>query len=247
VRTVLAVMLSPGAALTGIPVPSLAEVEAIRAPASENAARWLHLMAATAALIVIVPRLLLALGCGVLEQHRATHLPLAINAPYFARLLRGFRGGPMTVRVVPYSYAVPPDAAAALEGVIRKVFGANASVTVMASVVYGGEDALAVNDSAANVIALFNAAATPEDEAHGRLLDRLRASLGPGGIVVALVDESALRGRWGDEPARLEERRGVWRALCVDHHVTCAFASLDMQERAEAASDLERAVEEAMQ
>ncbi len=98
VRRVLAITLAPGAALTGIPVPSVSEVEAIRAPDGENAARWLHLMAATVAMLVIVPRLLLALFAWFLERHRSTHLPLALDEPYFQRLLRGFRGGPASVR-----------------------------------------------------------------------------------------------------------------------------------------------------
>jgi uncharacterized protein DUF2868 len=250
VRAVLAVMLAPGGAITGIPMPSLAEVEAIRTPAGENAARWLHLMAATAALVVIVPRLVLALWAWVLERHRATHLPIALESPYFARLLRGFRGGPMFVRVTPYSYNVPPAAAVGLERVIRSVFGTNASLTVMAPVAYGGEDALAMNtksQSSATLIALFNATATPEVEAHGAFLDRLGASAGPGGTLVALVDESAFRDRWGDEPARLEARRTSWRALCADRHVACAFAALTAGDVVDAAAQLEHAIEEAIQ
>ena len=250
VRAVLAAVLAPGGALTGIPMPSLAEVERIRTPASENAAHWLHLMAATVVLVVIVPRLVLALWAWMLERHRATHLPIELESPYFARLLRGFHGGPVFVRVVPYSYALPPAAAAGLERAIRIVFGANASLTVEAPVAYGGEDALAKNAkfaSSANLIAVFNATATPEGEAHGVFLARLRACAGPGGTLVALVDESTFRQRWGDESTRLEERRAGWLALCAGQHVACAFAILNAGDVTDAAAELERAVEKAMQ
>jgi hypothetical protein len=250
VRAVLASILAPGGAMTGIPMPSLAEVERIRTPAGENAAHWLHLMAGTVALVVMVPRLVLALWAWVLERHRAKDLPIALDSPYFARLLRGFHGGPVLVRVVPYSYTVPPAAVAGVERVIRSVFGANASLTVEAPVAYGGEDALTKNakfESSANVIALFNATATPEGEAHGVFLARLRASAGPGGTLVALVDESTFRERWGDEPTRLEERRAGWRALCAGQHVACAFAVLNAGDVTDATAQLERAVEETMQ
>ncbi len=250
VRSLLAAILAPGAAVTGIPVPSAAEVEAIRAPASENAGRWLHLMAGTVVAVVIVPRLVLALAAWTLERHRGAHLPLGMDEPYFARLLRGFRGGPVRVYVSPYSYMVPAAVAAGLERLIRNVFGPNASLTIMASTGYGDEDAFAAavhSESPVNMIALFNATATPEREAHGAFLDRLAAQLGPGGTLVALVDESVFRDRWRNEPARLEERRASWRALGADRHVPCAFAALTAPDLIDAERQLERAVDEALQ
>jgi hypothetical protein len=124
------IALSPGAALTGIAVPAAGEIEAIRAPSGENAARWLHLMAATVALVVIVPRLLLGLFAWLIERHRATNLPIALEDPYFQRLLRDFDGGPARVYVVPYSYTVPPAATAGLERLVARAFGAGAALTI---------------------------------------------------------------------------------------------------------------------
>ncbi|MEP7183434.1 MAG: DUF2868 domain-containing protein [Betaproteobacteria bacterium] len=249
VRALLVASLAPGAAFTGIPVPSVAEVEAIRVPAGENAGRWLHLMAAAAALVVIVPRMMLALWAWVLERHRGSRLPLAIDEPYFARLLRSFLGGPMHVHVAPYSYTMPAPAAAGLERLIRNVFGASASLTIMAPTVYGGEDALAKktrSDHPINMIALFNATATPERESHGAFLDHLAARLAPGGTLTALVDEGAFRDRSGNAPTRLEERRALWRALCADRQVACAFAALGAPDLADAGAALERALGEAL-
>ncbi len=250
VRSLLAAMLAPGAALTGIPIPSPAEVEAIRAPASENAGRWLHLMAGTVVLIVILPRLVLALGAWILERYRGAHLPLGMEEPYFARLLRGFRGGPVRVCIAPYSYTLPAAVATGLERLVRNVFGSNASLTIMASTGYGDEDALAPtvhSESLVNVIALFNATATPEREAHGVFLNRLAAQLGPGGTLVALVDESVFRERRKDEGVHLEERRASWRALGTDCQVPCAFAALTAPDLGDAEEQLERALDEALQ
>lgn len=246
VRSLLAGMLLPGSALSGIPVPAVADVAAIRAPAGENAARWLHLIAATVAVVVIVPRLLFALWMWLVERHRQRNMPLALDEPYMARLLRGFRGGPLRVHVVPYSYTMPAAATSGIERLVRGAFGANASLTIRAPVPYGAEDALAAGQSPerpASVIALFNATATPELEAHGAFLGALAGTIVPGGTLVALVDEGAFRDRWDGEPARLEARRAAWRALCVDRRIPCVFAALTAPDLAVATTDLERALE----
>jgi hypothetical protein len=248
VRSLLAAILAPGAALTGIPVPSAAEIAAIRAPASENAAAWLHLMAATAAVVVIAPRLALALWEWIIERQRRSDLRLELDAPYFARLLRGFRGGPVRVLVAPYSYAPSAAAADGLERLVRSVLGSNASLTIAPPTAYGGEDAFewgARPDAPVSAIALFNATATPEREAQGAFLDRLANRAGAGGTLVALVDESAFRERWEGEPGRLEERRASWRALCADRRVPCAFTALAAANPDDAA-ELERALDEAL-
>jgi len=70
VRSIVAFAYAPGALLTGIHVPDVDAIAAIRSPAGENAARWLHLMAATIVVVVIVPRLLLALIARILAPHR---------------------------------------------------------------------------------------------------------------------------------------------------------------------------------
>ena len=76
----------------GTPFPSVAEVEAIRWPASsgENAARWIHWYALTVAALVVVPRLALAAVARWREQRLSRRFPLALDEPYFRRLLGGF-------------------------------------------------------------------------------------------------------------------------------------------------------------
>lgn len=253
VHQLLSIALSPGAALTGIAVPGAGEIEAIRAPSGENAARWLHLMAATVALVVIVPRLLLGLLAWLIERHRARNLPIAFDDPYFQRLLRDFDGGPARVYVVPYSYTVPPAATAGLERLVARAFGAGAALTIGTPVSYGGEDTLPTvpaSACAANVIALFNATATPEREAHGAFLSAA-ARFRPAGALLALVDESAFNARWGRDAARTEERRRAWRELCGQQQLPCAFADLaaagaDLASAAAQLADAEAAIEAAL-
>ncbi len=210
-RTIVAFLYAPGAWVTRIPVPDAAHVAAIRAPASENAAPWLHLMAATLACVVIVPRLALALATAGLERYRARHLLDDVADPYFQRLLRGFHQGPLTVDVVPYSYAAAPAGGRLARSAARprarrqRRRGARAGRRVRRR---GRRRCPRRRARRARLrVALFNATATPEREAHGRFLATLARS---GGTWVALVDE-ARSTRAVDDAERRETRRALWR------------------------------------
>lgn len=226
-----------GSKATGIPIPDVASVEAIRAPAGENAARWLHLMAATVVVLVVLPRLALALWSGLVERHRATHVPLPLDEPYFRRLLRGYRGGPARVRVLPYSYTLTPDAARGLEALVARSFGGGAALHVAAPVTYGNESAAAPEPGTTTFV-VFGAASTPEPELHGRFL-----AVHAGADTVALVDESALVAQ-GADPARLEARRTAWRDVCANAKVPIVFADLRAPDLAAAEAALDAALGE---
>jgi hypothetical protein len=228
VRTLLAAALAPGAFLTGIPVPGEAQVAAIRAPASENAATWLHLLAASVLMVVVMPRLALAAGAGLLERYRATRLPLPLDEPYCQRLLRGFQGGPVPILAIPYSYAVPPAAVAGLKAIIERVFGGGAALTVASPVTYGedGPPARGVPDAQGPVIALFNLTATPERAVHGTFVGAASEWLGSAQPLLAIVDESAFRTRWPDDERRLAERRRLWSEFLTGERVVPIFVNL---------------------
>src|SRR5262245_34620492 len=105
VHSLLALVLGPASALTGIPVADVPRLEAMQfgaGGAGENAAPWIHLYAATIAIAVLLPRLLLALGTWLAERQLAARFPLALDDPYFARLTRQVGREPARVRVVPY-------------------------------------------------------------------------------------------------------------------------------------------------
>lgn len=227
VRTIVAVAYAPGALVTGIAVPNVEQIAAIRSPAGENAARWLHLMAATVLVVVIAPRVLLALLMGVIERHRAARFALPLDEPYFQRLLRGYRGGPARVRVIPYSYTPEPEAIAGLEAVAARAFGGSATMTIAEPIAYGADDALVGETKSApgaTLIALFNATATPEREVHGVFLATLARTSAE--AVLALIDEGPLVARWPDEPARIANRRAAWREVAEEARVTTIFVDL---------------------
>lgn len=220
VHALLAVTLAPGSWVTGIPVPDVAAIEAIRAPASENAAMWMHLMAGTVAVVVIVPRLVLAVLAGVVERRRARRVQLPLEEPYYRRLVAGWVGEATRVRVIPYSYTLTAEARAGLEAILARAYG-NAVATIDEPVGWGDDEWLSpATDAAGGAseirLALFGLTATPEEDAHGAFLKELGTGSGRGaasGSSVVLVDESGFLARWGEDAQRLEERRAAWREL----------------------------------
>ena len=245
VHSIVAFAYAPGALLTGIPVPDASAVAAIRSPGSENAARWLHLMAASVAAIVIVPRLVLALLSGMVERHRSANFALPLDEPYFQRLLRGYRGGAARVRVIPYSYAPSAAAVSGLEAIVGRAFGGSSAMTVTPPVAYGAEDVrLGLEKSAAatTLVALFSASATPEREVHGEFLASLARQGAAAEAVLALVDEGAWVARWKQEPARVADRRAAWRQLCEDAQVPVVFVDLPAPDLTAAEQALDAAI-----
>jgi hypothetical protein len=93
------------------------------------------------------------------------------------------------------------------------------------------------------VVALFNAAATPEPASHGAFVAALTSR---GCDVVALVDESTLRARWPGDEARLEQRRTAWRDVLAPRSVGVAFVQLAAPDLSAAEADLQQAAQRAV-
>jgi Protein of unknown function (DUF2868) len=232
VRTLLAVTLAPGSWLTGIPVPDVAEIEAIRAPASENASAWMHLLAGTVAVVVVVPRLVLAVVSGLVERRRAAHVVLPLSEPYYQRLVSGYLGGQGRIRILPYSYTLSLEARAGLEGILARAYG-GAAADIEAPVAWGDDEALAALSAAATpgagqaaILPLFSLAATPEREAHGAFLDALTARAGTGHPLIVLIDESGFLARWPADERRRTERRAAWSDFIAGYRASPVFVDL---------------------
>lgn len=219
VHALLSVVLAPALALSGGLLPDPAALEALRFPqsAGENAARWIGWHALTVALVVILPRVLLAGAAALRARRLAARFPLALTGDYFERLARSLAGGELRVRVLPYSFHPPAGAQAALERTLEAIVGGRTRVHLAGVVPEAGEDELAPRLAALpggdRDAALFALGATPERETHGAFVAALAASGGPPPLV--LVDESGLRARWSgaDGAARLEARREAWRRM----------------------------------
>lgn len=262
VTALLSTVLAPASKLSGVSVPDETGIAALRlAPdqqASGDAAPWIHLYAATLAIFVIVPRLLLALGSVLRGAWLARKLPVAIDEPYHQRLLqqhhRQHGGAGARVRVHPHGTAPGASAVLALRKLVARVLGDDTELEFSPVVAYGHEDQPAAPTAAAVTtvplgaapaaeIALFDASATPEAEAQGRFVESLRVRLARGSALVMVVDEAGFAARFGTDGGRVEQRRTAWRDLADKLGMPApVFVNLDGNVAAEQSRALDAAL-----
>lgn len=225
VHALISVVLGPASRLTGIGIADEARLAAIRFPAGsgENAAPWIHLYAVTVALVVLLPRILLALANRWRESRLTTHFPLSLGDAYFQRLGRAHRGKAAAVHVMPYSIQLLPQTILGLNRLLTRVFGSDTQVDIARTTDFGDEDTLGEHPLPdrpwALVAALFALTATPEAENHGAFVSALAQRVPDATPFLIIVEESAFRQRFATESARLEERRAAWRRMltAIDH------------------------------
>jgi hypothetical protein len=226
VHGLLTVLLAPASALTGIGLPDLPRIAAIRwtspIAGGENAAPWIHMYAATAAGFVILPRLVLAgwSALGVFRLRRAFPVPGREDF-YVRRLLRAAGGTPGEVRVTPYAYTPAGEARHRLEALLGNALGQGARIAFDTPAAYGSEEGwlagASLSPATDHHLVLFNLASTPERENHGAFVAGLAARLAEartGTALAVMLDEAGYRRRLGAQAGaeeRLEQRRATWR------------------------------------
>jgi hypothetical protein len=251
VHAILATLLGPAARLLGTPFPPVEAIEAMRVSGGvggSDAGPWIHWYAVTLGLTVIVPRLLLAAWSTWRERQLATSFSLDLGAPYFRRVLAAFAPANARVRAIPYSTTLSEAAVAGLGTLARHLFGDATQLALRPSVEYGTEEQAARDlpsreDDVPLTLVVFNAAATPESENHGRLLDTLRA-----GIVTPLalvVDTAPYRARLGAQAGageRIDERCRAWLAFAAARGLPVSCLELPAPALAQAEADLAAAL-----
>ncbi|RPH65133.1 MAG: DUF2868 domain-containing protein [Burkholderiales bacterium] len=252
VRRVLDFVLGPASWLTGMALPDASRLEAMRFPAStgEPAGPWIHLHAVTVALVVVLPRLLLAIAARLREHRLATRFPVSLDDAYFSALARAHRGEAASVAVVPCGHQPTPQATLGLRAMLGAVLGSPMNLAIAAPVAYGDEDSAAVGVVGTArptlVVALLSSTATPEADAHGAFVDALSAALPAGASLLVLVDESGFVARFGDADAtaarRRDERRLAWKRFFAARERHPLIVDLERT----AASTAERALREAL-
>lgn len=255
VHAALAWLLAPASAATGIPIPGLEAVAALRtaadvplapgAGAFGAGAPWLHLLAATLMLAVVVPRLVLAALAAAAAWRRARRLPVTVDDAHSLRLLQSRRrhagaGSGGGVQVLPHGFTPEPGAVLALRQVLAATFGERAPLDIAAPTLYGDEDSPLppAREGAIRCIAWFDLAATPEAQAQGRFVERLQARADAPAVLL-LVDESGYRQRLGMASARLAERRSAWQVFA--DAAGAGLACIDLCAAAEGPEALDRA------
>jgi len=238
-RALLAVLYGPASWLAGLPIPDAAHLEATRwrtQGGGESAARWIHLMAATAFLFVVVPRAMLATWSLAKAWRIAARAPLPESLRvYFRNAFAGVAGAasPLRALILPFAYELSPGALARLIAWIPTATGGAPEIDARAGVPYGEEDRylaeLRAGGEAAGIVVLpFSLATTPEDENHGVVITGVRDWLAPRGdaqLVIA-IDEAPYAQRMAGAPGRMEERRATWRAFVEARGVKPHFVSL---------------------
>ena len=250
-HTFLSWILGPAAKLSGLTLPSMTELAALRFSVGpgENAARWIHLYALTAAVLVLLPRAMLALIAAKRVRQLEDNFNLPLDEVYFRRLRPSHTGKGPSVLVLPYSYHLTPDALRGLRTVLEISMGSGIELRVSESIPLGGEDELARwlpqqadGANSLTIVPIFSFSATPERENHGALLETLHAVAKPGKLGLVLIDESGFRKRFvGPEgQTRLMQRRESWQRLLQDYDITPVFVDLVDPDLDAIASDVQR-------
>jgi hypothetical protein len=252
VRSVLGLVLGPASAVTGIALPDTTRLEAMRLPGGigENAAGWIHLYAVTVFLFVVVPRVALAAAASLRARRMAERFPLPLDDAYFRHLVRRHRGHAAQVQVVPYSYQLSAAALEGLQRLLLDIHDGAAEIAVRPAVPIGGEDRMRESDPIAGlpaslVVAVFSLSATPEVENHAAFVAALAALLPRGTPLVAIVDESAFRKRFAHDPARIDERRAIWRRILASRRdIAPVFVALESGNIDDASRELSERIDE---
>ena len=245
VQSILGVLFGPVAGWSGVQLPATAaEVEQLRwtaAGGGGDAAPWIHLIALSLALYVVMPRLLLAalarLGAWRLE--RAAPLPDDLRR-HAVDVLRGsgIVRSSGVASVTPYAYE-PSDTS--LAGLTRWLQGTAAATQVerRTSLRYGEEDmagqafAIGAHRAADLHVVVMSLAATPEAENHGVVIAAARDAAHharPPAAVRIVVDESPYAARFAGDASlasRLEERRRLWRNFVAGYGLEADLLPLE--------------------
>ncbi len=145
----LSVVLGPASFVTGIPIPGVDEIAAMRWSdagiagnmGGVNAAPWLYLYTATIIGLVVLPRLLLAVWQGFKAVRLARNFPMAGQEDfYLRRLMRAAGGRAGSARITPYAYRPDEQTRSQLTEALRAALGDSAQIRFDEPVEYGAED-----------------------------------------------------------------------------------------------------------
>lgn len=211
VQTCLNTLFAPVQHLLGMSPWSLEEITVLQGwIGSEEQGvgqRWVLLYSLLLGLLVLAPRLALALWQRIKLAWLNQHLALPLQQPYFQKLQRDWAGRATALLVQPYSLDMTPEREAALRAHVAQGYGAGAQLSLLPVLAYGAPLPDAVNSDAQQVL-LLNLAATPEAEIHGALLAQVLNLWGAQANVWLWAAD--FRSRNQGALARVKEREQLW-------------------------------------
>lgn len=211
--------------LFGIPFPDAAAIAemnlCVNAQGSPDAAAWLLRLMGLVAIVVILPRLLLAFFAGRRAKAARTRFvwideqdePAPVSTQ---RSVASFSEGATVLTTVPADDSLRRRTAALL----MQPDARWRTVDVWKD---DPESALATVDTETAVL-LFDATATPEEEVHGHWIDAVGRRQPD--AVTLLVDLSGLEAQFGAESERLTARKALWESFAAEHHAALRFLRL---------------------
>lgn len=211
--------------LFGIPFPNAAAIAEmnlrVNAQGSPDAAAWLLRLMGLVAIVVILPRLLLAFFAGRRAKAARTRFvwideqdePAPVSTQ---RSVASFSEGATVLTTVPADDSLRRRTAALL----MQPDARWRTVDVWKD---DPESALATVDTETAVL-LFDATATPEEEVHGKWLDAVAKRRD--GNLLLLVDLSKLEEQFGSGSERHTARKALWESFAAERHATLRFLRL---------------------
>jgi hypothetical protein len=258
VRILLKIFYGPASALTGIALPQTdAEVEVLRWDTPDragDAAPWIHLIAVTALLYIVLPRLLAALvsTTSLWWMSRNLAAPSSL-VPYTRTALTAVGATVQEIAsVTPYAYDPPRESIEGLERQLSAGLGGSVTLDLRDPVQYGEEQTFTdrLAHGAPRVadwnVLLMNLASTPEPENHGLVISGLRDGLmrsDNSAPLLVVVDEAIYASRMAGDAsfeARLEDRRRLWRDFVAGYGIKAFLTDLSRVSAEDAAQSRAR-------
>lgn len=211
--------------LFGTPFPDAAAIAEmnlrVNAQGSPDAAAWLLRLMGLVAIVVILPRLLLAFFAGRRAKAARTCFvwideqdePAPVSTQ---RSVASFSEGATVLTTVPADDSLRRRTAALL----MQPDARWRTVDVWKD---DPESALATVETETAVL-LFDATATPEDEVHGRWIDAVAERRH--GPATVLLDLSGVEERFGADSERLTARKALWESFAAEHHAALRILRL---------------------
>lgn len=255
VHVLLHALYGPASALGGSRLPSLEETQALRWSETASgvpAAPFIHWIALTAVLYIVLPRLFLVMTTSSMLWRQRQNPPLpAAFMPYAREILResGIVSG-LTASVITYAYAPSNDALVGLSALLSDAFGGEVKAELRSAVAYGEEDGFSQRLSAVPLqaadchVLLMSLASTPEPENHGAMIVAMQRELARRRSGVLLViDGSPYAARLRDDPSlapRMTERTRAWREFAAARAQPSCIVDLARLRPGEAPDDATR-------
>jgi len=250
VHTLLSFLLAPALWLSGIQLPDVTQMEALRDAAGldraqASAAPWIHLYAIMLVITVVLPRTMLACWGGWQAHRLSLRFPLSLDEPYYRNLLRAQRSEPTRIVVLPYAQALASSTEQNLRRTLELAFDNAPQIELAATTPLGGEDDLgglpASLAHATHLIAVFDMTATPEAEYHGAFLSALAAAAHV--PITIMVNESGFASRFREYPQRRAERRTAWTTFAQSLRNSPLFFDLAAPPTATYVSELRSSID----